>query len=255
MNVGKQTRLNRIFSNASGRICTLAIDHFIAYQDGLPEGLRDLPETLRTIMPAKPDAVTMHKGTAMSCWGPYAGKVPLIVQSVIGRPDDSADADLATPEDAVRLAADAFAVCAFVRGPTEVNHLRRVADFVRAAGPWDMPVIAHSYPRVYADDGTIEISFEPEHVAWAVRCAFEVGVDIIKVPYTGDPESYRQIIESCPVPIVAAGGPKTETLQDALDLAAGVVAAGAAGMTIGRNIWGASDPAEAMKAFKAVIHR
>jgi class I fructose-bisphosphate aldolase len=33
-----------------------------------------------------------------------------------------------------------------------------------------------------------------------------------------------------------------------------VVASGARGATIGRNIWGFGDPAAATKAFKAVIH-
>jgi len=38
----------------------------------------------------------------------------LILQSIIGRPDDTADEHLATPEDAMRLGTDAFATCTFV---------------------------------------------------------------------------------------------------------------------------------------------
>lgn len=254
MGLGKEIRLKRLFRNASGRLCSIAVDHFVGYQEGMPEGLRNLPRTIAQIVAAEPDALTMHVGTAMGCWPAHAGKIPLIVQSIMGRPDDTCDEYLATPEDAVRLGADAFATCAFVRGPTEDKHVRRVADFVRQARPWDIPVILHTYPRRFHVDGKIEIVYEPEEIAWAVRCGIEAGADVIKVPYCGDVESYRQIVQACPVPVVAAGGPKASTLKDALAMAQAVVQSGAAGMTIGRNVWGVPEITKAVLAFKAVIH-
>lgn len=253
MGLGKSIRLNRLFAHSSGRLCSVAVDHFIGYQAGIPTGLRNLPATLEALVAGKPDAVTMHKGVALSCWAPYAGRIPLIIQSIIGRPDDSADEALATPEDAIRLGADAFATCAFVRGNTEASHLRRVADSVREAERMDMPVILHIYPRRISPS-SIEVSFAPEDIAWAVRCGIECGVDIIKVPFTGDVASYAQIVKECPVPVVAAGGPKAKTLRDALILASGVIAAGARGLTIGRNIWGFPHITQALCAFKAVVH-
>jgi class I fructose-bisphosphate aldolase len=252
--LGKQIRLNRLFGHPSGRLCSVAVDHFVGYQEGLPEGLRDLPATLKAIVAGRPDAVTMQIGVARTCWLPYAGRVPLIVQSIMGRPDDTSDEHLAEPEDALRLGADAFATCAFVRGKSEAAHLRRVADHLRRAEVWDMPVVLHIYPRQYSADGSVAISFEPEDIAWAVRCGIEVGVDVIKVPYCGDVAAYGQIVQSCPVPVVAAGGPRTDTLGQALEMAARVVASGARGMTIGRNIWGCPQLTEALLAFKAVIH-
>jgi class I fructose-bisphosphate aldolase len=254
MGLGKRIRLNRLFAHSSGRLCSVAVDHFIGYQDGLPQGLRDVPAALEAIVAGGPDAVTMHKGVALSCWGRYAGRVPLIIQSIIGRPDDSADEHIAEPEDALRLGAEAFATCAFVRGATEASHLRRVADSVRQAEAYDLPVILHIYPRRWPQGGKVQISFEPEDIAWCVRCGLEIGVDVIKVPFCGDVSAHGQIVRSCPVPIVAAGGPKTETLTDALGMAADVIASGARGMTIGRNIWGCPQVTEAVRAFKRVIH-
>jgi fructose-bisphosphate aldolase, class I len=254
MSVGKKIRLNRLFAHASGKLCSVAIDHFMGYQVGMPEGLRDLPAILKTIMAETPDAVTMQIGPARTCWEPYAGQIPLIVQASAIRSDDSADEYIATPEDALRLGADAFAVAVFVFGKTEAAHVRQVAEFVRQAEKWDLPVILHIYPRKYSPDGKVEISFAPEHIAWAVRCGIEIGVDVIKVPFTGDVTSYGQIVRACPVPVVAAGGPKTEKLLGGLEVAAGAVAAGAKGLTIGRNIWGTPQPAKAIRAFKLVIH-
>ncbi len=255
MAIGKKIRLNRIFSHASGRLCSVAVDHASGYQVGLPEGLRDLPGVIREVMKEGPDAMTMHRGPAMNCWEPYAGKVPLILQTSFVRPDDTAGELLSGPEDAVRLGADAVAVVAYVYGKTEPEYMRKVGRFVYEAQQWDLPVIVHVYPRQFSPDGKfLGISFEPEHIAWAVRCGIEVGVDVIKVPYTGDVKSYGEIVRSCPVPVVAAGGPKTPTTRSALEVAAGVIAAGAKGLTIGRNIWGTPDPAKTLKAFKAVIH-
>ena len=78
-------------------------------------------------------------------------------------------------------------------------------------------------------------------------------MDVIKVGYTGDVASFRQVVESAPVPVVAAGGPKAKNLRAALQAMGEVVQAGGRGATIGRNVWGATKPAEAVRAFKAVI--
>jgi class I fructose-bisphosphate aldolase len=82
----------------------------------------------------------------------------------------------------------------------------------------------------------------------------EAGADVVKVPYCGDVKAYAQIVSECPVRVVAAGGPKTPDLRGALAMMGEVVKAGAAGATIGRNIWGFPDIGAAVKAFKAVIH-
>jgi fructose-bisphosphate aldolase, class I len=147
MGIGKTIRLNRIFSHPSGRLFSVAVDHFIGYGHGLPAGLRDIRPTMDAIAAGKPDAVTMMKGMATSAWAPYAGKIPLILQSTIGRPDDSAYEQLLTPEEALYLGADAIAVAAFVRGSSEARNLRVVADCVREAHRFDLPVICHIYPR------------------------------------------------------------------------------------------------------------
>ncbi len=251
MNLGKLIRLNRIFGHSSGRLCSVAVDHFMGYNVGLPPGLRQIKPTLAAIVAGCPDAVTMHKGIAASAWPPYAGKLPLIIQSTMARPDDTAREQAATPEDAVRLGADGFAVAAFVRGATEGAYLRVVADCVREAARFEMPVICHIYPR---DARTGKIIFTPDDIAWAVRCAVEVGADVVKTPYCGDVQAYGQIVADSPVPVVAAGGPQTETLRAALEMMAAAVRSGARGATIGRNIWGLPQITAAIEAFKAVIH-
>jgi len=253
MNTGKLVRMNRLFSDPSGRLCSVAVDHFIGYSQGLPAGLRHIQATLAAMVAGRPDAVTMHKGLATSAWGPYAGRVPLIVQASLIRPDDSAFEHIVSPEEAIRLGADAVAIAAYVRGKTEASHLRAISDLVREAARFELPVICHIYPRDMRE--TPGISFAPEDIAWAVRCAIEVGADVVKTPYCGDVQSYAQIVADCTVPLVAAGGPKCNTLEAALAMMAAVVESGARGATIGRNIWGFDKVTAAVEAFKAVIHQ
>jgi fructose-bisphosphate aldolase, class I len=253
MNVGKLIRLNRIFSHPSGRLCSIAVDHFMGYPTGMHPSLYAIQPTLAQIVKGKPDAVTMHKGMAASAWLPYAGQIPLIVQTTLMRPDDEAMETIVTPEDAIRLGADAIAIAGYVRGKAEAAYLRSFSDCVREAARFELPVICHIYPRRY-QDGTVEISYAPEDIAWAAHCAAEVGVDVIKTPYCGDLAAHTQIVANSPVPVVAAGGPKTKTLEAALDMMGAVVKSGARGATIGRNVWGIPQITAAVQAFKSVIH-
>jgi class I fructose-bisphosphate aldolase len=252
MSIGKRTRLNRLFGHASGRLCSIAVDHFIGYGEGIPPGLSRIASTLAAIVAGQPDAVTMQRGIVCSAWAPYAGKVPLILQSTIARPDDSVHEQVAGPEDAVRLGAEALAVAAFVRGPTEGMYLRTIAECAAAAARYDLPVIAHIYPREYRDG--VRISFAPADVAWAVRCALECGADVIKAPFCHDAKAFAQIVSECPVPVVAAGGPKCATLEEALTMFEQVVRSGARGVTVGRNVWGHERVTDVIRAIKCVVH-
>ncbi len=178
----------------------------------------------------------------------------LILQSITGRPDIPHLQQLIHPEEAVKLGADAIAVSMFLKGPNETDALRILADTVFAASRYDLPVITHVYPRLFDAQGNPYISNEPDDIAYVVRCGIEAGADVVKVPYCGDIASYRQIVSDSTVPIVAAGGPKTTTMLEALQMMEDVIKAGARGATVGRNIWGSSQVVENALAYKAVIH-
>lgn len=253
MGLGTQVRLSRLFSNPSGRLFGVAVDHFVSYGDARLSGLDDLPAAIARSMAGHPDTMTMTAGTAKNCWAPYAGQAALIIQSAAFTPDDRVALLMSTPEDAIRLGADALAVAIPVRGPSEGDYLRWLTDSVRAAAPYELPIVAHIYPRVYDDNGP-RIVFTPEEIAWAVRCGIETGVDVIKVGYPGDPVAFTEIVRTCPVPVVIAGGPKADTLQEALAFTAEAIGCGARGAVVGRNIWGVDEVETAATAYRAVIH-
>ena len=116
-----------------------------------------------------------------------------------------------------------------------------------------MPVVAHIYPRDYSS-GVPVIRFVPEEIAWAVRCGVETGVDVIKVGYPGDLAAFTEIVASAPVPVVVAGGPRTETIREGLAFTVEAMKAGAVGAVVGRNIWGVDDLESVAAAYRAVVH-
>ena len=86
------------------------------------------------------------------------------------------------------------------------------------------------------------------------RIGAELGADIIKANYTGNIETFKTVVESCPVPVVIAGGPKCKTPQEILQTAHDSVIAGAAGLSIGRNVFQHENPTLIVKALKNIVH-
>jgi class I fructose-bisphosphate aldolase len=253
MNIGKQIRMNRLFAHPSGRLCSVAVDHFVGYGKlTAGGGLSNLSVALAKVAAGQPSAVTMSKGTAMNCWAPYAGKIPLIIQSGCFTADDRIIETVTDAEECVRLGADAIAIAIGIFGPNEGRFIKMLMEHVTKAAKYDLPVIAHIYPRDFSGP-TPKIIWDPESIMWATRVGIEAGVDVIKVGYTGDVNSFKQVVKSSPVPVVAAGGPKAKDLREALSSMAGVIQAGARGATIGRNVWGVAKTTEALRAFKSVM--
>ena len=126
-------------------------------------------------------------------------------------------------------------------------------EVVRCAAPYGLPVIPHIY-QLESGDERHAVVHDPEHVYYAARVGFEMGADLVKVPYTGDVASFRDIVSGIPVPVVSAGGPKCATLDDAARMARDVGRAGAAGATMGRNVWGFDDIPAAIQRLKTAIN-
>jgi fructose-bisphosphate aldolase / 2-amino-3,7-dideoxy-D-threo-hept-6-ulosonate synthase len=106
------------------------------------------------------------------------------------------------------------------------------------------------YPRgpKIANEHALEV------VAHAARIGAELGADIIKTNYTGSIESFKQVTESCPAPVVIAGGPKCKSPQEVLQTTFDALQAGASGLSIGRNVFQAENPTAIAKALSAIVH-
>jgi class I fructose-bisphosphate aldolase len=81
-----------------------------------------------------------------------------------------------------------------------------------------------------------------------------LGCDVVKVPWTGDSESFAKVCASVPIPVLIAGGPLGASFADLLEIVEQSVAAGGAGVCMGRQVFGAENPANHIAALRAVIH-
>jgi DhnA family fructose-bisphosphate aldolase class Ia len=96
-----------------------------------------------------------------------------------------------------------------------------------------MPLIAMTYPR----GPKIKDSYDPQAIAHAARVATELGADIVKCSYTGDIDTFREVVKGTVVPVVIAGGPKMDSDLDVLNMVHDSLEAGGHGVSMGRNIF------------------
>jgi len=249
--LGKEVRLRRLLNKKSGHLLAIALDHAVGW--GVIEGIERIQETIDTVVGAEPDAITIQKGIADKCLWKWAGRQPFILKCTSFSPYyPGYDGYTASVEEALRLGADAVAVGVTIGGKDQPELLKNLARITEKAALYGMPVVTHIYPRgeLVPEDK----KYDYRNVAYAARAAAELGVDIVKTFYTGDPDSYHKVIEACPTYVVVSGGPKLPSLEDVFKMTRDAMDAGAAGITYGRNIWQRKDVALIIRALKSIIH-
>ena len=140
---------------------------------------------------------------------------------------------------AIRAAVDAIAVHASLGMPGEARMLKEVVRVICNSHDLGVPVIAAIYDR------SVSINDAPDvyakRAAHAARIALELGADVVKASYTGDPLYFKQIVRaSSPLPVLVAGGPYKSD-ADLVSIARNSLAAGAAGCCFGRGLAYAKD--------------
>ena len=128
--------------------------------------------------------------------------------------------------------------------------LKDLGKVAKEASYWGMPLLAMMYTR----GPKIENEYDPKVVKHAARVGAELGADIVKVPYTGSPESFARAVEGCFVPVVVAGGPKVSSDREFLSMVKGAMEAGAMGVSVGRNVFQRKDASSMLKALNLIVH-
>jgi DhnA family fructose-bisphosphate aldolase class Ia len=153
-------------------------------------------------------------------------------------------------DEAVRLGADAVAVGCTLCGEHQAELLAQLGRVTGEAERAGMPTVTHIYPKGAGP----EAQYSEEFVTYAARAASELNVDIVKTFYTGDPASYRRVVKACNSALVVSGGPKLPSMRDMFRMTFDAMAAGARGVTYGRNVWQSEDPVRVVRALKHIIH-
>jgi len=250
--IGKMIRIERIINRETGRTVIVPMDHGVSI--GPVPGLLDMTSIIDQVASGGANAVLIHKGIVTTGHRGYGRDIGLIVHlsaSTSLGPDPNNKVLVTSVEKALKLGADAVSVHVNVGSETEPEMLIKLGTVAETCDEWGMPLIAMMYPR----GKKIEDEHDPEVVKLASRAGAELGADIIKTNYTGDPDTFKEVVEGCPVPVVIAGGPKVETEEELLQMVKDSVEAGGAGVAIGRNIFQAESPANMTRAIAAIVHK
>ena len=246
MDWGMRNRLSRILQPQDGRTVMLAVDH--GYFLGPTHRLENPRATIAPLLPHA-DAIMLTRGVLRTCVDPDAG-TPMVLRVSGGtsvlQEDLSNEQVTTSVKEGLRLNASALALSIFVGAPHEHDSLVSLGSLVNEGEARGMPVLA-----VTAVGKELE-KRDARYLSLACRMAAEFGAHFVKTYYC-DP-GFEKVVESCPVPIVVAGGPKLDTEMDALGLTHDAIQAGAAGVDMGRNIWQSDHAIGMIRAVRAIVH-
>lgn len=241
---------------SDGRALVVAMDH--ARTHGVIEGLENPAAVIDAVIDAGADAIMTTFGVIKRYRDRLIGRIPTIMRLDGGpslyREDWLAYTEwslLHSVEDALLLGADGVCLMAFVGIPVELQTYKIVAQVAGACLRMHLPVMVEALP---CKSERIPDPLDPGAMASAARLGFEHGADLIKTYYTGSPESFRRVVENCPVPALIAGGAKMDTIEETLTVVHGAMQAGARGVVFGRNIWQNPEPHRMVRALRAIIH-
>ncbi|MDO9536863.1 MAG: 3-hydroxy-5-phosphonooxypentane-2,4-dione thiolase [Thermoplasmata archaeon] len=243
MDWGMKNRLSRIIKPKDGRTVMLAVDH--GYFMGPTTGLEQLDKMVMPLIPHA-DTLMLTRG-ALRNYIPPETDIPIVLRvsggTSILNDDLLHEGITVSMEDAVRLNVSGVAFSIMVGAKFERDTLLAFTEIVDEAETLGIPVIAVT--AVGKD-----MKRDAKYMALASRIAVELGAHIVKTYYV---EGFEKVVESCPVPVVIAGGKKTEE-KIALETAYNAIQAGAVGVDMGRNIFQAKDPIAMIHAVNTIVH-
>lgn len=244
---GTTLRLRRL--SRDGRYVIIPMDHGTSI--GPVAGLEDMTAAVQSAAAGGATGVVLHKGLARHYEAanvPGCGLFIHVSASTNRAPDSNDKRIVGTVDEVLALGADGISVHINVGAQTEADQLEDLGLVTGAARDAGLPVLAMMYPR----GPKVKDPYDAELVAHAARLGEELGADVVKTVYTGDIDTFAHVCRSVGVPVLVAGGERMGDDSQVLSLVADAMQAGAAGISIGRNVFQHPDP-RAMTAALAKI--
>jgi len=233
----------------TGRAVIIPMDH--GFTLGQIEGLGNMPEIISAVAEGGANAIVLHKGMVKAGHRKHGKDIGLIVHlsaSTSMNPDPNDKVMVCTVEEAIALGSDAVSIHINLGAPNESKMIEDAGMVSKQCTKWGMPLLIMIYPRGEGVDPN-----SPQAVGHCVRVAEELGADLIKTSYTGDPKSFKKITSACSVPVLIAGGEKAGDLQT-LETVLDSVEAGGAGVCLGRNSFQRENPSAFIGALCRVVN-
>lgn len=249
--IGKSVRIERIINRETGKTVIVPMDHGVTL--GPIKGLIDMTRTVDQVANGGANAVLGHRGLPKFGHRHHGRDIGLILHlsaSTRLAPDPNNKVLVMTVEEAIRFGADAVSVHINVGADNESDMLQKLGRVSKKCMYWGVPLLAMMYPR----GQKVANEYDVDAVKLAARVGAELGADIVKTNYTGDIDSFREVVDGCLAPIVIAGGPTKGQERDFLETVWGAMQAGTAGTSIGRNVFQARDPTKMVRAVSGIVH-
>ncbi|HIE04158.1 MAG TPA: fructose-bisphosphate aldolase [Candidatus Latescibacteria bacterium] len=262
MSAGKELRMGRLFNPESRRMVLVTLDHGICIKP--MKEINDPASVVRRLVEGGADAVLLTPGIAKIVYKELVGTDTSLMLRIDGTatsigPDLTNDELICSVEEAMRLGADAVATFGVIGVPREAQLSRKIGTTAEECDKWGMPMMTEMVPseilsHQFEDRAKRRWPSDPEVVKFSARVAAELGADIVKGYYTGDPKTFREVIEYCPVPYVVLSGPASGDPELFLSFVREAVDCGASGVSVGRNVWTYKDPAAITRALCRIVH-
>lgn len=249
--IGKSVRMERIFNRNTGNAIIIPMDHGVGA--GPISGLINLQEAVNRVAEGGANAVLGHMGLAKHGHRGYGHDVGLIIHlsaSTSLSLDPNHKVLVTTVEEAIKVGADAVSVHINVGAEDEYEMLQGLGYVAGKCDEWGIPLLAMMYPR----GKKVRSEYDVDVVKHAARIGAELGADIVKTNYTGSPETFKEVVSGCPVPVIIAGGPKMGSEKELLEMIEGSLEAGGRGVAIGRNVFQAEDPTGLVRRISKIVH-
>jgi len=242
MDWGMKNRFARIIKPEDGRAVMLAVDH--GYFLGPTTGLEEPRKTIEPLLPYA-DSLMLTRGVLRTSVD--ANNATPIVLRVSGGTSilkELSNEDITVSiEEAIRLNVSAMALSIFVGSEYEKETLVSLAKLVDHGERYGIPVLAVT--AVGKD-----MARDARYLGLSCRIAAELGAHLVKTYYC---DGFDEVVGSCPIPAIIAGGKKTPELE-ALELTQNAVQHGAVGVDMGRNIFQSDSPVGMIRAVRAIVH-
>jgi 3-hydroxy-5-phosphonooxypentane-2,4-dione thiolase len=244
MDWGKANRMSKVIKS-DGKCFYLALDH--GYFQGPTSHLENVGKTAQPLLEFV-DAIFVTRG-ALRAQIPPTTTNPIILRVSGGTSmsgGDLANEGVTTSIDEIlRLNAAAIGISVFVGSDFERQSILNMAELVNQCEPYGIPVMAVTAVGREMDKR------EARYLAMACRICAEAGASVVKTYYC---DNFEKVAGGCPVPVVIAGGPKTDNDLEVLEFVHKGIQGGAIGVNLGRNIWQNDHPRQMAKALQAIIH-
>ena len=250
MKVGKQIRMNSLFNKSTGNSLCIAVDHGgIA---GPMQGINDPAGLVRQCVEGGADCILTTRGFARAAADEWDRTTSLLLRltggfTVLGGKFE--EEMITSPEAAVEYGAAGAAVTVKFGHQREGEFTRNASMAADACERLGLPLMIEAMAK-----GKELSSTDPKGIKLASRAAMEIGADIVKTYYTGDPDSFHEVVEGCPVPILILGGPKSDSDEQIISSVYYAMQAGARGIAMGRNIWQHANVQAMIEAMAGLIH-